>query len=92
MADVLDSEMLRMSGGDHRRPEVKVMDLGGSHYDPSLQMFTAPPREPDLSRLRFLRWLGERGLLEHPPAGAPVGVYTVRLLLSELEVERPAAA
>jgi hypothetical protein len=42
-------------------------------YDTVLQMFREQPREADLSRLHFLRWLGERGLLEHPVAGAPVG-------------------
>jgi len=42
-------------------------------YDSVLQMFREQPRKADLSRLQFLRWLGERGLLEHPVAGAPVG-------------------
>jgi len=46
-------------------------------YDSTLQMFREQPREADLARLRFLRWLGERGLLEHPVAGGPVGVFAV---------------
>ncbi len=42
-------------------------------YDTVLQMFREQPREADLPRLQFLRWLGERGLLEHPVAGTPSG-------------------
>ena len=29
-------------------------------YDSALQMFVEEPREPDLARLTFLRWLVER--------------------------------
>ena len=54
------------------------MELGASRYDPELQMFTDRPREPDQARLRFLRWLAERGLLEHEAAGTPAGDYAVR--------------
>ena len=42
-------------------------------YDSALQMFVEEPREPDLRRLTFLRWLVERERLEHGPAGAPSG-------------------
>ncbi len=35
-------------------------------YDPNLEMYTDPPREPDLARLAFLRWLVETGRLESP--------------------------
>lgn len=42
-------------------------------YDPSLQMFLEKAREPDLAHLRFLRWLAEQGLLEHPVYGPPAG-------------------
>ena len=42
-------------------------------YDPSLQMFLEAPQEPDLAHLRFLRWLAERGLLEHIVSGPPSG-------------------
>jgi hypothetical protein len=42
-------------------------------YDSALQMFVEEPREPDLARLTFLRWLVERGRLDHGPAGAPSG-------------------
>jgi hypothetical protein len=36
-------------------------------------------REPDLSILRFLRWLAERGELEHEPSGEPSGEQAVAL-------------
>lgn len=35
-------------------------------FDSALQMFVMEEVEVDLNRLRFLRWLGERDLLEHP--------------------------
>lgn len=44
-------------------------------YDGSLQMFVEERRRPDLARLRFLRWLAERGRLEHEPAGSAGGEY-----------------
>lgn len=44
-------------------------------YDPTLQMFAQAPRDPDLTRLGFLRWLAERGLLEHPAEGPSSGEY-----------------
>ena len=51
------------------------MEAGSSQYDAELQMFTDEPREPDLVRLRFLRWLAEHGRLEHEAAGDPSGAY-----------------
>jgi len=48
---------------------------GPGAYDATLQMFVQQPRGVDLSRLRFLRWLSERGRLEHPPVGPSGGVY-----------------
>jgi len=42
-------------------------------YDGDLRMFRETPRPVDLARLRFLRWLAERGGLEHPVAGPPSG-------------------
>ena len=42
-------------------------------YDGELQMFCEPVREPDLARLRFLRWLVEHGELEHAVFGRPAG-------------------
>jgi hypothetical protein len=38
-------------------------------YDGALQMFVESPRETDARTLRFLRWLAERGRLEHAVAG-----------------------
>jgi hypothetical protein len=51
------------------------MDLKNCHYDRDLEMFTDPPREPDLDRLRFLRWLMEHRHMEHAPMGVPSGDY-----------------
>src|SRR5437763_8846108 len=42
---------------------------GPSAYDGTIQMFIDQPRSLDLQRLRFLRWLAERGRLEHAIAG-----------------------
>jgi hypothetical protein len=42
-------------------------------YDGDLQMFRQEPREINVARLRFVRWLVEQGRLEHPPAGPPSG-------------------
>ena len=50
------------------------MNLKGN-YDSDLQMFVDRAREPDRTRLRFLRWLAERGWLEHEPVGPPTGPY-----------------
>lgn len=44
-------------------------------YDSDLQMFCEEPREPDYRQLAYLRWLIERGMLEHLPAGRPSGPY-----------------
>ena len=44
-----------------------------NRYDTSLQMFVEDGRAPDMQHLRFLRWLAERGWLEHGVVGAPSG-------------------
>ena len=44
-------------------------------YDSELQMFRLATREPDAASLRFLRWLAERGRLEHEVFGQPSGMY-----------------
>jgi len=44
-------------------------------YDAELQMFCDATREPAIVMLRFLRWLAERGQLEHAVFGQPAGVY-----------------
>ena len=46
-------------------------------YDPSLQMFVQNTREPDMSRLAFLRWLAEMDRLEHKIAGPSSGPLAV---------------
>ena len=48
--------------------------MTGNHaYDGSVQMFVVTPREVDVRQLRFLRWLAERGRLEHAVAGPSSG-------------------
>lgn len=46
-------------------------------YDSQIQMFIEQPKPVDTEHLRFLRWLGERGKLEHPVVGAPSGELAV---------------
>ena len=60
-------------------------------YDSALQMFVEEPREPDLRRLTFLRWLVENDRLEHPVIGAPSGELVVVKAQAEL-VELPLAS
>lgn len=52
---------------------------GQYRYDGDLQMFVQGPREPDAGRLLFLRWLAERGRLEHEVAGPASGPLRVAL-------------
>jgi hypothetical protein len=42
-------------------------------YDSSLQMFVQTPRELDMTRLAFMRWLAEANRLEHRIAGPSSG-------------------
>jgi hypothetical protein len=42
-------------------------------YDSSLQMFVQTPPPIDMTRLTFLRWLAEKGRLEHRIAGPSSG-------------------
>ena len=51
----------------------------GHKFDSVLQMYCSPPRKPDLTILQFLRWLCERGELEHQVFGLPAGVYSTDL-------------
>jgi hypothetical protein len=46
-----------------------------NRYDGQLQMFCEAIQEPNLAKLRFLRWLAERGELEHEVYGPPGGEY-----------------
>ena len=75
MTGMADDAMLTR---EHRcQHEVSAVDLRNCRYDPDLEMFVEPPHEPDLARLTFLRWLIERGRLDHGPAGAPSGELAV---------------
>lgn len=47
-------------------------------FDSDLQMFREPAQEPNMLKLQFLRWLAERGLLEHDVFGPPAGEYAER--------------
>jgi hypothetical protein len=49
--------------------------IGKHPYDASLQTFVHQPRGINVRRLRFLRWLAERGLLEHRPVGPSDGAF-----------------
>ena len=62
-------------GEDLIRSETVAGNTGGRVFDRQLQMFVEPPREADPAHLRFLRWLGEHGRLEHETAGPAVGEY-----------------
>ena len=48
-------------------------------YDGALQMFAEDPRDADVRRLEFLRWLAERGMLDHAVTGPPRGRYSVAM-------------
>jgi hypothetical protein len=54
-----------------------------SVYDGELGMFREAPRPVDAGHLRFLRWLAERGRLEHPVAGPPYGELALMVQLAE---------
>jgi hypothetical protein len=50
------------------------MITGVKRYDPELHMFVIEPRDPDVGRLLFLRWLHEQGRLEKPVFRRPRGI------------------
>ena len=56
-----------------------MLQIGQCRYDPSVQMFVEQPREPTFAHLRFLRWLAERGRLEHEPVSPACGEYAARM-------------
>jgi hypothetical protein len=60
---------------------------GNKSFDGDLQMFRDPPREADLARLRFQRWLIEHGRSEHPPAGPPAGELAVTTVVDSIFAE-----
>lgn len=47
--------------------------MAAKNYDHNLGMYIEPPAVPVLPRLAFLRWLAERGRLEHFPSGPSSG-------------------
>jgi hypothetical protein len=49
-------------------------------YDGNLQMFIEEPRDIDLGRLTFLRWLVEHDRLEHPISGPSTGGLVVTVV------------
>jgi hypothetical protein len=53
-------------------------------YDSALQMFVEEPRDPDLRRLTFLRWLIDNNRLEHPAVGPASGELVVALAQAEV--------
>ena len=61
------------------------MSESGSPYDTELQMFVDQPREASISRLRFMRWLGERGQLEHKTAGVSAGEYALLARIGDFD-------
>ena len=60
-------------------------------YDSALQMFVEEPREPDLRRLSFMRWLIENNRLEHEAVGPASGEFVVIAAETEV-VEFPLAS
>jgi hypothetical protein len=60
-------------------------------YDTNLQMFVEEPRDPDLRRLSFMRWLVENNRLEHPAIGPATGEIAT-LLAEEALAELPLAS
>lgn len=68
------------------------MEKRNRRYDSDLKMFVEPSCEPDLAHLRFMRWLAERGLLEHRPAGAPSGDFAARSAAADGQVDLRTAA
>lgn len=49
---------------------------GVGRFDTALHMFVLPPAALNRRRVGFLRWLAERGELEHRVEGAPSGPLT----------------
>ncbi|MGE3268250.1 MAG: hypothetical protein AB7P40_05845 [Chloroflexota bacterium] len=60
-------------------------------YDTALQMFVEEPRDPDMKRLAFLRWLIENDRLEHEAIGPATGELAVLKAQAEI-AELPLAS
>jgi DNA-binding transcriptional ArsR family regulator len=84
---VFDCRPAARHTGERRRRQ--AMNIGTSRYDAELQMFADEPRELNLNRLRFLRWLAEHGRLEHRAESEPIGPYALTAAI--LEEPLPAA-
>jgi len=54
-------------------------------------MFVEEPRDPDLRRLTFLRWLIENDRMEHPVVGPATGELAV-LVTESAPAELPLAS
>jgi hypothetical protein len=92
MIRTIDDVMLCTESFRHRQREVNTMDLRHAAYDGDLEMFVEPPRDPDMGRLLFLRWLVERRRLEHGPAGAPCGDFVAHAARSDPSTDELKAA
>ncbi len=55
-------------------------------YDGTLQMFVEEPRDVDMARLAFVRWLVEHGRLEHRNAGPASGEFAKLVAFEPREV------
>jgi hypothetical protein len=65
------------------------MNRTSGRYDSDLQMFVDRPREVDPAGLTFLRWLAERGWLEHEPLGPSTGAFARPIATAEEAEARP---
>lgn len=62
--------------------------MAAERYDSSLQMFVQAPRELDMTRVAFMRWLAEQGRLEHRVAGPSSGPLVVPVRTSPEATKR----
>lgn len=51
--------------------------MNAQEYDSDLHMLREKTRELEGAHLDFLRWLGERGMLEHEVCGPPSGPVVI---------------
>lgn len=62
---------------------------GHGLYDKELQMFREAATEPNLAKLRFLRWLVEHDKLEHQAAGQSGGEFATEELVAPQTLTGP---
>lgn len=62
------------------------MGVERGRFDSELQMFVTPEGEPNMGRLRFMRWRAEHNHFDSPPLSPPKGSFV--LLLSDTEISR----